>query len=72
MSQCWQSKVHLATIEKFVLEDLGVLRGAAVNVTKVKWKTFRSSGDESLFTKLSMLMKEVWRYTIPILERDCW
>ena len=35
-SQCWHNNVHLAMIEIFVLEGLGVLNGAAVRVTIAK------------------------------------
>ena len=37
-----RENVHLATIERFVLERLGVLHVAAVRITISKWKTFRS------------------------------
>ena len=39
---CWCDNIHLGTIERFVLESLGVLCGTAVRVTTVKWETFRS------------------------------
>ena len=31
----------MATIEKFVFGRLGVLRGAAIRIAIVKWKSFR-------------------------------
>ena len=69
MSQYWRNDVHLATIRRFGLENMGILLGAAVRATIAKCKNFRSRKFvyKALHVgKISMVLRH------PIHEHDCW
>ena len=56
-------------IEKFILESLGVLHGAAVRVTIVEWKTLR--GLKSVHKALHVGKRSV-ALRRSVYEWECW